>query len=774
MSCSITRKTTGATDTMSARVAVASASPVAGGAVGRLMREYQAIQQDQIPYILVRPDDNDILTWHYVLHDLPDDTPYRGGLYHGKLVFPSSYPFAPPAIYMMTPSGRFAPNRRLCLSISDFHPETWNPSWRVETILTGLLSFMIDEDEPVAQGTVGCLTSERRRFALSSFLANKRDPVFRRLFPELLDESKFDPKTGYSLCGHTGVGGEATDSGLSPSPSTSAGSSPSPASPFASRSASIGNLTESVPAGEDARGLLVGRGPETVQTVTRGSVHLERTNCATPPAKELPLPSRCVGSARAGGDRDNGFFDASIHMLLNRVERNRRGNTDSVSHGVQFWRRNEDSAESYERGLLSDTNINQNAALLQGAGRTKSSTFDNDLSDQRRQNLGGTKLMEVFRGHAASLAAATLWSARSLDAFGNGTGHPASVQRSGAVVSGTNTDSRDGQRTSFCLPELSSSGCNFSSAPFQRGARAVDRDTNGGLRDETSLTHADDSRQVTCNGLEKRPGSVESREDVSSNSHGTYQDRNENTKYGDGFSVEDPGSEDALLGQGKRIFDVLGSKQEDKAMKLSVPTPNQVSSSDSNRAVSKDNENIRTSNEGDSKCGLWLLKLIRFLCWAEEEQRKGIQLCRYLSYLLQTREHESRRTVTSSFFSRGERLHCVAEGFSPSGGGRLGPRAEIQGQGKAGKLAMRPDGSRDKLENEREDGTARKEQRGEILNGKQQTRVQSERQNIKGGKRDAEDADRNNTGIESRKRARLLGAAMSSGVDLEAVKENEE
>jgi len=32
---------------------------------------------------------------------------------------------------------------RLCLSISDFHPDTWNPAWSVSTILTGLLSFMV-------------------------------------------------------------------------------------------------------------------------------------------------------------------------------------------------------------------------------------------------------------------------------------------------------------------------------------------------------------------------------------------------------------------------------------------------------------------------------------------------------------------------------------------------------------------------------------------------------------------------------------------------------
>ncbi len=37
-----------------------------------------------------------------------------GGVYHGKVVFPPSYPFKPPSILMLTPNGRFAVNTRLC------------------------------------------------------------------------------------------------------------------------------------------------------------------------------------------------------------------------------------------------------------------------------------------------------------------------------------------------------------------------------------------------------------------------------------------------------------------------------------------------------------------------------------------------------------------------------------------------------------------------------------------------------------------------------------
>ena len=69
--------------------------------------------------------------------------PYKGGVYHGTLTFPTEYPMRPPRFRMLTPSGRFEINTRLCLSMSDYHPESWNPSWSVETLLVGLQSFMV-------------------------------------------------------------------------------------------------------------------------------------------------------------------------------------------------------------------------------------------------------------------------------------------------------------------------------------------------------------------------------------------------------------------------------------------------------------------------------------------------------------------------------------------------------------------------------------------------------------------------------------------------------
>lgn len=77
------------------------------------------------------------------------------------------------AVYM------YSPNTRLCLSMSDFHPESWNPSWSLSTILTGVMSFMV-EDTPTT-GAVETTTEEKLSLALSSLAWNKAQEEVRFL-----------------------------------------------------------------------------------------------------------------------------------------------------------------------------------------------------------------------------------------------------------------------------------------------------------------------------------------------------------------------------------------------------------------------------------------------------------------------------------------------------------------------------------------------------------------------------------------------------------------
>ncbi|CAJ0932056.1 unnamed protein product, partial [Mesorhabditis belari] len=155
-------------------------------ATRRLQKDLMKITQEPIEGIVVAPLPENILIWHYVLLGSPD-TPYQGGAYHGRLIFPADFPWKPPAIYMDTPNGRFQPGVRLCLSISDYHPESWNPGWSVGAILLGLQSFMNEETHAAGAIFPALSTNGREKLALDSHKFNNRDQAFRRLFPQLLD-----------------------------------------------------------------------------------------------------------------------------------------------------------------------------------------------------------------------------------------------------------------------------------------------------------------------------------------------------------------------------------------------------------------------------------------------------------------------------------------------------------------------------------------------------------------------------------------------------------
>lgn len=154
-------------------------------ATKRLNKEYKSIQANPPPYIIAHPSEDNILEWHYVLTG-PQDTPYEGGQYHGLLRFPPQYPFQPPSILMITPSGRFKPNTRICLSMSDYHPDTWNPAWSVLTILTGMLSFFTGEESTT--GSINTSVNHRKVLAQKSKKFNVDNDRFCREFPDLVKQ----------------------------------------------------------------------------------------------------------------------------------------------------------------------------------------------------------------------------------------------------------------------------------------------------------------------------------------------------------------------------------------------------------------------------------------------------------------------------------------------------------------------------------------------------------------------------------------------------------
>jgi len=147
----------------------------------RLTKEYVVMQREPPPFVWACPDEKNILNWNFLIRG-PPDSPFDGGEFHGMLMFPPEYPFKPPGIKMLTPSGRFAPDKKICFSMSDFHPGSWNPAWSVATILTGLLSFMLSEE--MTTGSVNTTDADKRVYAARSHPWNIQQRRFKEAFPD--------------------------------------------------------------------------------------------------------------------------------------------------------------------------------------------------------------------------------------------------------------------------------------------------------------------------------------------------------------------------------------------------------------------------------------------------------------------------------------------------------------------------------------------------------------------------------------------------------------
>ncbi|XP_075869134.1 ubiquitin-conjugating enzyme E2 J1 isoform X1 [Nelusetta ayraudi] len=134
-------------------------------AVKRLMKEAAELR-DPTEHYHAQPLDDNLFEWHFSVRG-PPDSDFDGGVYHGRIVLPPEYPMKPPSIILLTPNGRFEVGKKICLSISGHHPETWQPSWSIRTALLAIIGFMPSKGEG-AIGSLDYTPEERKALAKKS------------------------------------------------------------------------------------------------------------------------------------------------------------------------------------------------------------------------------------------------------------------------------------------------------------------------------------------------------------------------------------------------------------------------------------------------------------------------------------------------------------------------------------------------------------------------------------------------------------------------------
>ena len=114
-------------------------------ALKRLQRELIEIQKDTPVNCSAGPCNNDLLNWEATIIG-PTETPYEGGIFKLKILFPADYPFKPPKITFETRI--YHPNINgtggFCL---DILKDQWSPALNITKVLLSICS-LLDEPNP--------------------------------------------------------------------------------------------------------------------------------------------------------------------------------------------------------------------------------------------------------------------------------------------------------------------------------------------------------------------------------------------------------------------------------------------------------------------------------------------------------------------------------------------------------------------------------------------------------------------------------------------------
>lgn len=111
----------------------------------RIKKDFEKFYKDPAEKIDVYGDPDDTLKVWFLLKGR-DDSFFKDGYYLGSIQHSPDYPRKGPEFIVYTPSGRFMPGKKICLSNSSYHPESWSPTWTLTAILTGFDSIWHSSD----------------------------------------------------------------------------------------------------------------------------------------------------------------------------------------------------------------------------------------------------------------------------------------------------------------------------------------------------------------------------------------------------------------------------------------------------------------------------------------------------------------------------------------------------------------------------------------------------------------------------------------------------
>lgn len=109
-----------------------------------MMAQFRAATKEPNEFLKFHITEDDTSTWYILLSGFSgDDDEFAGGEYLVKVVMPPKFPYDPPEFYFITRQGLYDINKKVCISIGEFHASDYRSALGVIGFCTQLVSGLI-------------------------------------------------------------------------------------------------------------------------------------------------------------------------------------------------------------------------------------------------------------------------------------------------------------------------------------------------------------------------------------------------------------------------------------------------------------------------------------------------------------------------------------------------------------------------------------------------------------------------------------------------------
>lgn len=106
----------------------------------------------------------DVNTWYILIENVKgEEDEFEGGQYLVRMKAPANFPFSPPEFYFMTPNGLYDVEKKVCISIGEYHKESYQATLGMLGFAEQLVSGMTDVKFLGSGISILRLTAEDRR-----------------------------------------------------------------------------------------------------------------------------------------------------------------------------------------------------------------------------------------------------------------------------------------------------------------------------------------------------------------------------------------------------------------------------------------------------------------------------------------------------------------------------------------------------------------------------------------------------------------------------------